>query len=147
MHTLRVKYKIKIEVGVHTRPLAPPTKLLFYFIADVRLVLHKLYLERLAMVRITSLEKRRIRGDLIQVFRMLKGFDKVNVDRFNSGYCLQGHSMKLKVCRSHLQLVWQKFFSQQIVKLWNNLPELAADVSMVKLFKKRLDDLISDVEF
>jgi len=43
---------------------------------------HKPYAERLAWLNTTSLEKRRIRGDLIQVFRILKDFDSMNMDHF-----------------------------------------------------------------
>jgi len=39
----------------------------------------KSYEERLRVLGITSLEERRIRGDLIQVFRIVKGFDKVDL--------------------------------------------------------------------
>ena len=43
---------------------------------------NKSYEERLRLLGITSLEKRRIRGDLIQVFRIMKGFDKVDRESF-----------------------------------------------------------------
>jgi len=42
----------------------------------------KSYEERLLALGITSLEQRRVRGDLIQCFRILHGFDKVNMDWF-----------------------------------------------------------------
>jgi len=40
------------------------------------------YAERLDLCNIPSLEQRRVRGDLIQVFKMLKGFDKLDYNRF-----------------------------------------------------------------
>ena len=43
---------------------------------------HKSYEKRLVLLGITTLEKRRVRDDLIQTFRILKGFE--NVDRENS---------------------------------------------------------------
>ena len=41
----------------------------------VRGLKYKSYEERLALLQTTSLESRRIRGDLIQVFRIMNGFD------------------------------------------------------------------------
>ena len=68
----------------------------------------KSYEERLSALGITSLEQR-IRGNLIQCFRILNGFDKVNMDWFfefddGGGYSLRGRNWKLKVNRSRLQL-------------------------------------------
>ena len=43
---------------------------------------YKQYDDRLKLLGITSLKKRRIRGDLIQVFRRVKGFDTVDFGSF-----------------------------------------------------------------
>jgi len=45
----------------------------------VRGLKDKSYEDRLRILGITSLEERRNRGDLIQVFRIVKGFDKVDL--------------------------------------------------------------------
>jgi len=79
---------------------------------------HKSYEERLKLLGITSLEKRRVRDDLIQVFRIVKGFHLVNIDDFfelddGGGHALRGHKWKLKVKRNRLQLR-KGFFSQRV---------------------------------
>jgi len=110
----------------------------------------KSYEERLSALGITLLEQRRVRGDLIQCFRILNGFDKVNMDWFfefddGGGYSLRGHNWKLKVNRSRLQLR-QCYFSQRVVRLWNMLPETVVEATSVNLFKKRLDEWSKDVD-
>ena len=97
----------------------------------------------------TSLEKRRVRGDLIQVFRIVNGFDSLNIEDFfeldnGSGHALKGHKWKLKVKRCRLQL--RKYlFSQRVIGSWNKLPE-HVHASSVNSFKKRLDDWLDDVD-
>jgi len=109
----------------------------------------KSYEKRLSLLGIQSLEKRRLRGDLIQVFRIVKGFDKVDSCDFfqldnNSKYELRGHSYKLKVQRCRLS-VRQKFFSQKVVNVWNKLAASVGEATSVNTFKKRLDEWM-DVE-
>ena len=43
---------------------------------------YKQYEDRLKLLGITSPQKRRTRGDLIQVFRIVKGFDTVDFGAF-----------------------------------------------------------------
>ena len=44
------------------------------------LLLHgKAYEQRLIEVKLTTLETRRLRGDLIEMFKILKGFDKTSL--------------------------------------------------------------------
>jgi len=95
----------------------------------------------------------RIRGDLIQVFRLVRGFDGINYEQFfeldnGSGYALRGHKRprwKLKVNRCRLQLR-QCFFSQRVINTWNRLLAFVVDASSVNSFKKRLDYWKLDVD-
>jgi len=74
---------------------------------------NKPYSERLALLHTSSLVKRRLRGDLIQAYHILKGTDKVDTEHFfemddGGGYDLCGHNLKVKVQRSRLQ--WRQGF-------------------------------------
>ena len=52
------------------------------------------YEERLKLFNLTTLETRRIRGDLIEVFKILKRYEDVNAQTFFelSQVCTRGHS-------------------------------------------------------
>jgi len=84
--------------------------------------------ERLALLHTSSLLKRRLRGDLLQEYRILKWIGKVDIEHFfelygGGGYDLRGHNLKVKAQRSRLKLRLG-FFSQRVVCAWNSLPSL-----------------------
>ena len=84
---------------------------------------YKQYDERLKLLGITSLQKRRIRGDLIQDFRIVKGLTHDFGTFFEldngGGHEPRGQIWKLKVNRCRLQ-VRRCFFNQKIISEWNN---------------------------
>jgi ribonuclease P/MRP protein subunit RPP40 len=47
----------------------------------------KPYDERMKKLKLTTLEKRRTRGDLVEAFKIFKGFDKIDPGRF---FCCSG---------------------------------------------------------
>jgi hypothetical protein len=75
------------------------------------------YSERLAVTGLTSLKDRRTRGDLIKVFKMIKGFSKVDYRSFftlDINTRTRGHKYKLVKNRSRLE-IRKNCFSQRIV--------------------------------
>ena len=84
------------------------------------------YEERLERTGLTTLVKvRRARGDLIEVFKILKKFEDIELKSLfklaDTGYNTRGHSLKLAKSRSRLD-IRKYFFSQRVIKLWNSLP-------------------------
>ena len=55
------------------------------------------YEDRLPELGLTTLETRRIKGDLLVVFKIVKGFDTVNYANFSKFFSsnLKGHSCNL----------------------------------------------------
>ena len=56
------------------------------------------YEERLKLTQLTTLETRRLRADMIEVYRILKSIDKVDPVKFfsrNLSDNLRGHSFKI----------------------------------------------------
>ena len=99
------------------------------------------YEERLRKTGLISLEKRRVRGDLIQAFKMIKGYDKIDSSKFfeiSKEGKTRGHSMKLVKKRSNTDLR-KHFFSQRVVNPWNHLPQDVIDADSVNCLKNRLD--------
>jgi hypothetical protein len=101
---------------------------------------NKTYEERLQILNWTTLETRRLRGDLIQTFKILKGLDKVDSSMYfvKSSTGLRGHSLKLFKSGSRLD-IRRFFFSQRVVDEWNRLPESAIQCQTVNNFKSKLD--------
>ena len=99
------------------------------------------YSDRLDRAGLITLEKRRLRGDLIQVFKLLKGIDNMDYNKFfqlvdNSR--TRGHRFKIVKVRSRLD-VRNKFFSQRVVNSWNMLPADVVEAETVNSFKNELD--------
>lgn len=103
---------------------------------------HVPYEERLKRIGLTTLEKRRVRGDLIETYKILTGKENVDSSKFfvlnHGSHNLRGHRFKLYKSRSRLNT--RKFFySQRVVEVWNSLPDNVVEAETTNCFKKRLD--------
>ena len=101
------------------------------------------YEERLRAMDLPTMEKRRERGDLIQIFKLLNRMDIVdNKDLLMReeivGRSTRGHSMKLRKGRC-LRDVKKYSFPQRCVEMWNELSEEVISAKSVHSFKERLD--------
>jgi len=107
----------------------------------------KTYEQRLQLLNITTLEKRRQRGDLIEMYKILEGRygSSVFVSVCFPGIMnLRGHHLKLykKPCRLNVR----KYFFSQRISLWNSLPNHVVAAPPVNSFKKRLDDYMAEMD-
>jgi ribonucleases P/MRP protein subunit RPP40 len=99
------------------------------------------YADRLAVMGLSSLEDRRTRGDMIEVFKMIKGFSGVDYRLFfalDENGRTRGHRYKLIKNRSRLN-IRKNFFSQRVVDVWNKLPASVVEAESVNCFKNRYD--------
>lgn len=104
------------------------------------------YEERLTRLNLTSLEARRMRSDIIQVLKILMGFD--NMDRASfftvSSKGLKGSSLKFFKNSFHTNT--GKFsFSNRTVSDWNSLPENVISSTSLTALKIVWIDIISNV--
>ena len=98
------------------------------------------YEHRLSRLRLTTLETRRLRGDLIEVFKIMKGFDNIDYHDFFvvSTNRSRGHSLKLFKIRFNTN--FGKFtFNNRVVDEWNLLTEDIVSCNTVDTFKAKLD--------
>ena len=105
----------------------------------------KSYRERLISLNMFSLHYRRIRGDLIELFKIYKGIDKLDFGKLfliNSNHT-RGHSCKLvnKFAKTCLR---QSFFTNRVINIWNSLPPSAINSSSLNEFKNTIDTYFSD---
>jgi len=97
---------------------------------------------RLQKIGITSLRERRVRGDMIEVHKLLTGKEQVDYKQFftlaDTPYDLRGHEKKLVKDRSRLDSR-KFFFSQRVVNGWNRLPANVVNAESVNSFKNAYD--------
>ena len=102
------------------------------------------YEERLKKFDMPTLAYRRLRGDMIEVFKMLtnnSGYDQsvtTNLLTREGHNRTRGHALKLKMNKSRTSLR-KHFFTQRVVKEWNNLPREVIESVNTTTFKSRLD--------
>ena len=101
---------------------------------------HLPYEERLGKLGIWSLEERRNRADLLQVFQMFKGVSSIPFNQFftfSNSTSTRGHSAKISKSRSSLD-IRRFFFSERVVNRWNLLQQNDIESATLNSFKNRL---------
>jgi hypothetical protein len=98
------------------------------------------YEERLKFLDMTTLETRRVGWDLIEVFKIMKGLEDVNKEKFftmDKG-CMRGHELEL--FKPSCRLDCRKYaFSNRIINMWNSLPLNIIACNTVYSFKHKID--------
>ena len=102
---------------------------------------------RLKELKLTRLEDRRIRGDMILTYRLINGKENVDYRKFftlvDDHYDLRGHKMKIERTTMNLD-VRRYFFSRRVVKKWNSLTEDEVNAPSTAAFKRRYDEKEKD---
>ncbi len=102
---------------------------------------NKSYEERLARLNLFSLEKRRLRGKIIECLKILKGFTNVDASKlFSIDNTSRTRNNRIKLICKQVQLDCTKFFfTNDVVREWNKLPPSVVQCDTKNSFKNKLD--------
>ena len=99
------------------------------------------YENRLKRLNLHSLERRRVRGDLIEVFKWMKGINKGDISRVlkvSSQDRTRSNGFKLDKFRFQKE-IGRNWFGNRVVDEWNRLPSDIIAAPSLDSFKHRLD--------
>lgn len=107
------------------------------------------YEERLLELGLLSLEDRRIQYDLVQSFKIIRGFDDVSPDTWfnlvgdNPTRVTRHSNDPLNISRKNPRTeIRRNFFSNRVIDHWNVLPSELKSASSVFVFKKKVCDML-----
>ncbi|MFZ2540120.1 MAG: hypothetical protein WAX04_14670 [Oscillospiraceae bacterium] len=99
------------------------------------------YVERLKRCNLSTLRFRRIRGDMIETYKIITGKYDRNVSpkfSFSEVTSTRGNSLKINTTRTKYDL--RKYcFTNRVVNVWNSLPDHIVKACTLNQFKNRLD--------
>jgi hypothetical protein len=102
----------------------------------------KEYEERLRELKLPTLKYRRLRGDMIELFKIVKNINDPEVTQdliqFRTDTNTRGHSLKIYKKRPRLDIRKHSFFNRT-VDIWNSLPQNVINADSVITFESRLD--------
>ena len=100
------------------------------------------YEERLRELKLPSLVYRRQRGDMIQMYKIMNGLVRMNINALFT-------PAKVRSTRGHFQKLFKyhatkhsrvNSFTQCVINDWNNLPTNVTNAPSLNIFKNRLDE-------
>jgi len=107
------------------------------------------YEDRLAVLCLDTLQERRIRGDMIQFFKLSKGINQISwtvppvpcnsLSQTGPAQGIRGHLRRISGQSSNHCSQRFNFFTNRVVNEWNGLPREVIEVSTVNQFKNRYD--------
>ena len=109
------------------------------------------YHERLKILKIPSLEFRRFRGDLIEMYKIChKLYDPITTNELfefvSDKSATRGHNFKVK--KHHVKTnSFHNFFTNRIVNPWNNLPSEIVNAATMNTFKNKVDSYYKSIIF
>ena len=104
------------------------------------------YSERRKALGLPTLECRRERADMVEVYQTLHDKDKVDklkLFTLSLYASTRGHSLKLFKRRSRLS-IRTGMFSNHVVEVWNSLPETVVMAPSLNSFKNRLNKALKN---
>ena len=111
------------------------------------------YPDRLRKLKLPTLAYRRIRGDMIEIYKLLHGkYDRntsniINLYKDHNKLNERTGGHKWKICHEISRLNLRKeSFPNRAVNMWNFLPEYVVNAPSVDSFKNRLDKQWSNEE-
>ena len=98
------------------------------------------YEQRLTTLGLPTLCYRRERTDIIQVFKILEGYEEVNIDSIkkNENTITRGHVHKLSKVRP-LNRLGQNRFCKRVINNWNSLSDKSVQATSVNSFKSNIN--------
>ena len=103
------------------------------------------YSERLKRINLPTLAFRRKRGDMIEMYKHFRFYEKTILDpsfkpksRPSRKHRFQTHIPPMK---DGLNGTHSNFFFSRATKLWNNLPDYVVAAEDINQFKNRIDEL------
>ena len=101
------------------------------------------YENRLSVIGLTSLKKRRDRGDLIQKFKLHKGLNNINwhstpVESTHDYNTRQHNVINREISRLNIRY---NFFTNRTANSWNSLPNEIQEAGNINIFKNYYDNI------
>ena len=94
------------------------------------------YESRLLQCGLTTLETKRLRGDQIEVFKIVNGYEDVDSNLKKAVEPRHKAALVKEQCMVDMRMY---SLSQRVINEWNKLPNDCVNASSVNMFKNRID--------